>query len=99
MASGSRVKPGEMLIEAYGRTGGLHNAWKVSLNILEYCSVIATRTRNLVDLAQKENPDVEVVATRKSFPGTKELSIKAIIAGGTLPNRLGLSETILIIQL
>lgn len=32
------------------------------------------------------------------IPGTKELAIKAVIAGGGLPHRLGLSETILIFK-
>ncbi|MBW9150731.1 hypothetical protein KTC97_01615 [Clostridium estertheticum] len=41
---------------------------------------------------------MEIVTTRKVFPGTKEFSIKAIIAGGASPHRLGLSETILIFK-
>ena len=37
-----------------------------------------------------------MVTTRKAFPGTKQISIKAIMAGGALPHRLGLSETLLV---
>jgi len=72
--------------------------WKVSMNVLEYCSGIATRTKYLVDKAKNINPQIEIVTTRKIFPGTKEFSIKAIIAGGAYPHRLGLSETVLIFK-
>jgi molybdenum transport protein len=37
-----------------------------------------------------------IVTTRKMFPGAKSLSIKAVVAGGGYPHRLGLSETILV---
>lgn len=98
MPSGSQVKGGDTFIVAEGPASQLHTAWKVSLNILEYCSGIATRTRKLADLARAVNPGISIVATRKSFPGTKELSIKAVLAGGGFPHRLGLSETILIFK-
>ncbi len=96
--SGTLLSPGETFIEGEGDTENLHLAWKVSLNILEYCSGIATRTRRMVNAAKNINPKVSIVATRKLFPGTKELSIKAVLAGGGFPHRLGLSETILIFK-
>jgi molybdenum transport protein len=96
--SGTMVNAGDVLISGQGSAESLHMAWKVCMNILEYCSGIATRTRRLVDSAKKINPKIEVVTTRKIFPGTKELSIKAAVDGGALPHRLGLSETILIFQ-
>lgn len=96
--SGKSVLPGQAILEGEGCTESLHMAWKLSSNILEYCSGIATRTRNLVDGAKRINPKIELFTTRKIFPGTKELSIKAAIAGGAYPHRLGLSETILIFK-
>ena len=36
------------------------------------------------------------MATRKGFPGTRALAIKAVLAGGGSPHRLGLSETVLV---
>ena len=92
--SGSMIKKGEPLIIGEGSAYNLHIAWKVCLNILEYCCGMATRTKRLVDKAG----DVAIVTTRKIFPGTKELSIKSILAGGAYPHRLGLSETILIFE-
>jgi molybdenum transport protein len=96
LPSGSVVEPGRLLLAAEGPADVLHIAWKVCLNILEYTSGIATRTRKLVDLARAANPRTTIVTTRKGFPGTKELSIKAVLVGGGLPHRLGLSETILV---
>lgn len=96
--SGSPVSPGDTFLEVIGKAEELHVAWKVSLNILEYSSGIATRTRRMIDSARCVNPLISVVTTRKNFPGTKELAIKAVIAGGGFPHRLGLSETILIFK-
>lgn len=98
LPSGSKVQPGEVFLKAKGNADAIHMGWKVSLNILEYCSGIATRTNNLVTLAKEINENMEIVTTRKIFPGTKELSIKSVIAGGGYPHRLGLSETILIFK-
>ncbi|KUO78250.1 MAG: pyrophosphorylase [Desulfosporosinus sp. BRH_c37] len=98
LPSGSVVNKGDIFIEAEGLASSLHIAWKLSMNILEYSSGIATRTKKMVDKAKAVNPKITILATRKSFPGTKELSINSIIAGGAFPHRLGLSETILIFK-
>ena len=96
LTDGAAVTPGQVLLQAQGPASSLHSAWKVCLNILEYCSGIATRTRSLLDQARTVNPGINILATRKMFPGTRELSIKSVLAGGGWPHRLGLSETILI---
>ncbi|OPZ85005.1 MAG: putative nicotinate-nucleotide pyrophosphorylase (carboxylating) [Firmicutes bacterium ADurb.Bin419] len=98
LPTGTLVEKGETFIIADGLAANLHMAWKVSLNILEYCCGIATKTRRFVDKAKSINPDISILTTRKSFPGTKELAIKSIVAGGGFPHRLGLSETILIFK-
>ncbi|GIM27779.1 ModD protein [Clostridium polyendosporum] len=98
LPSGTLLKPNVPFIEGEGNAENLHMAWKVSLNILEYCSGIATKTKKLVDKAKEINPNISIVTTRKSFPGTKELAIKSIISGGAYPHRIGLSETILIFE-
>jgi molybdenum transport protein len=96
--SGTKVVAGEYFLEVQGTADRLHIAWRVVLTILEYCSGIATRTRRLVDKARAINPRINILTTRKNFPGAKELSIKAVLAGGGMPHRLGLSETILIFK-
>ena len=98
VASGKNVNPGDALISGTGRGADIHMAWKVGQNILEHCSGIATKTRNMVQLVKKQNPNIAVLTTRKGFPGTKALAVKAIMAGGAVPHRLGLSETILVFE-
>ena len=96
--SGTWICKGETFLAAKGLVESLHTAWRLTMNILEYTSGIATRTKRLLDAARTVNSDIELLSTRKLFPGTKELSIKAVLAGGGMPHRLGLSETILVFK-
>jgi molybdenum transport protein len=98
MPSGTSLPAGFEFLVAEGPAGALHAGWKVALNLLEYASGIASRTQRIVEKAISVNSDVSIVTTRKSFPGTKKIAIKAIIAGGALPHRLGLSETVLVFR-
>jgi len=94
--SGTFVKKGGIFLEGFGSADALHTAWKACGRLLESTCGVATRTRQFVELARKVNPDIVVATTRKSFPGTKKLVAKAIIAGGAVHHRLGLSETVLV---
>ncbi|MDD2273091.1 MAG: ModD protein [Desulfuromonadaceae bacterium] len=96
--SGTKLAAGVEFLSAEGSAQALHAGWKVSLNLLEYASGIASRTGRIVAACHAINPALTVVATRKSFPGTKRIAIKAITAGGALPHRLGLSETVLVFK-
>jgi molybdenum transport protein len=87
-ASGSLIKKDEIFLEGKGNAEDLHIAWKVSQNILDYSSGIATKTKKLVDEVFLINPNLHVITTRKVIPGTKELAIKAVIASGGFPHRL-----------
>ncbi len=98
LPSGTLLEPDSIFLEAEGSAENLHLAWKVSLNILENCSGIATRTRRMLILARTRNDSINLVATRKIFPGTKELAVKALLTGGGYPHRLGLSETVLVFK-
>lgn len=96
--SGTSLQAQQLILKASGCAEALHIGWRVALNLMEYSSGIATRARELVDAAKNINPDVAVVTTRKCFPGTRTISMKAILAGGATPHRLGLSETVLIFK-
>lgn len=98
LPSGSKISPGGVFMKVTGKTEVLHLLWKTSQNILEYASAVASRTNRLVEKAKKVNKNVTILSTRKVFPGTKELSIKAVLSGGGVPHRLGLSETILVFK-
>lgn len=96
LPSGTVAAPGTAILRAAGPAAALHAGWKVAMNLLEYASGISTRTATIVERARAVNPAITVVTTRKSFPGTKKIAIKAIMAGGAFPHRLGLSESILV---
>lgn len=94
--SGDVLLPKTLVLQARGPAGLLHCGWKVAQNLLEYCSGIATRTQDMVVKGRAVNPHLQIAATRKNFPGTKSLSAKAVLAGGGIIHRLGLSETFLL---
>ena len=91
--SGVPLAAGDAFLVAEGPAGALHRAWKVAQTLVEYAAGIATAARRVVDAA---GPDVVVACTRKSFPGTKAISVEAVRAGGAVMHRLGLSETVLV---
>lgn len=96
MPSGTRVAAQETFLRATGAAEDLHAAWKVCLNLFDHYSAVCTKTRSMVDAVHAVNPQCEVLTTRKSAPGVKDLLTKAIMQGGAFPHRLGLSETVLV---
>lgn len=96
LPSGSRVEAGAVLLQAEGPAAALLASWKVAQTLVESASGIASGARAIVDAARAVRPDVVVACTRKAFPGTRAVAVKAIISGGAVPHRLGLSETILV---
>jgi molybdenum transport protein len=94
--SGDLVEPGAVLLTVEGQAGALHGGWKVAQTFTEIWSGVASAARLLVDSAAAINPSVKIACTRKNVPGTKAMAVKAIRAGGAVPHRLGLSETILV---
>ncbi|MEZ4599220.1 MAG: ModD protein [Syntrophotaleaceae bacterium] len=98
LPSGDYLSPGADFLEVQGEAAALHAGWRVCLSLLEHISGIASRTRKIVDLAKEVNPAISVETSRKSFPGGKKLTIKAVQCGGGHPHRLGLSESVLVFK-
>lgn len=94
--SGTRLAAGDVFLTVRGAAADLHAMWKVCLNTFDHLSAVATKTRAMVDAAHGVNPRCEVLTTRKSMPGCKDLLTSAVMAGGAFPHRLGLSETVLV---
>jgi molybdenum transport protein len=94
--SGQTAPSGTILLTATGQAHALHRAWKTAQTVIEWCAGIATEAAHLITAARQGHPTVQVAATRKNRPGQRQLSVKAIHAGGALMHRCGLSETILI---
>lgn len=90
--SGKELLADGLILEAQGAVPALHHAWKVAQNLVEWASGIASAASALVSAAAP----VAVACTRKSVPGVKALSVKAVRAGGARLHRLGLSESLLI---
>jgi molybdenum transport protein len=90
--SGSVVPAGRMLVTAQGSATSLHRTWKTAQTLVEWASGISSAAAAIVAAARP----VPVACTRKSVPGTKALSVKAVRAGGATMHRLGLSETLLV---
>jgi len=97
-ASGDWIAPGETFLAMRGRAEALHRAWKVSLTLMETASGVATRTRAMLDAARAVNPSVRIATTRKAPPGLRKLMFKAVLAGGGMVHRAGLSETLLVFE-
>ena len=81
---------------AKGPAAALHHSWKAAQRLTEILSGIASATRAIVDAVEAVDANVRVACTRKTVPGARRLSMIAIRAGGAVPHRLGLSETILV---
>ncbi len=95
---GDRVSANECVLEAYGRADNVHKVWKASQNLLEFLSGIASKTEKMLSLARLHQPHIELLTTRKIFPRTKALALKAVFAGGGAHHRLGLYDSILIFK-
>lgn len=92
VSSGANARAGDLLLQAQGTASSLHRAWKTAQTLMEWASGIASATAAIVVAAQ----GVTVACTRKNVPGTKAMSVKAVLAGGGIMHRLGLSETLLV---
>lgn len=95
-SDGDRIAAGETFMCVRGAAEQLHAAWKSCLNVFDHLSAVATKTRAMVDAAHEVNPRCEILTTRKSMPGVKDLLTHAVVVGGAYPHRLGLSETVLV---
>jgi nicotinate-nucleotide pyrophosphorylase (carboxylating)/molybdenum transport protein len=96
---GTRVKKGDVLIEAEGELTTLFKLWRICQTYLTVLCAIATQTQKLVAAAQAVNPDIQiVVACRKAHLGMRIDEIEAVQDGGAIYHRNSLSDTILITQ-
>ncbi|KAF0222267.1 MAG: Molybdenum utilization protein [Rhodospirillaceae bacterium] len=93
---GSHLAAGDTILTAKGSAQALLLGWKVAQTLLEMAGGMASAAAAITAAAHAVDPGVTVACTRKSFPGTRAVAVKAIIAGGAVPHRLGLSETVLV---
>ncbi len=96
--SGTFINAGDSIIEAEGDANDIHLIWRTGGAMLEFASGIATRTHSIITKAKKINPKITLAGTRKHPPYLKKIALKALMAGGGVPHRTGLSDTILIFK-
>jgi molybdenum transport protein len=94
--SGQTMADGASLLTAHGSADALLAGWKVAQTLVEWASGIASATDAIARTARAVRPDIAVACTRKTAPLTRQLSIKAVLAGGGTMHRTGLGETVLV---
>lgn len=91
---GSKVRKGDIIAEIHGNTRTLLSCERVSLNLLQRLSGIATLTNAYVGKLKGIN--VKIVDTRKTTPGMRFMEKYAVRIGGGSNHRFGLYDGILI---
>ncbi|MDY6992179.1 MAG: ModD protein [Pseudomonadota bacterium] len=94
--SGDRLESQENILQAQGDAEQLLLGWKVTQTLMEWASGVATQAHQLVNAARAVNPQIVIACTRKTIPGTRTLSTKAVLAGGATLHRTGLSDSVLL---
>jgi len=93
---GDAVQPGDCVATVSGPRAHVLAAECTLLNFLARLSGIATLTRRYVRAAHAANPLVQVLDTRKTVPGWRELDKYAVRCGGGHNHRHGLHDAVLI---
>ena len=91
---GSRVRPGETVIELSGFTRAILTGERVSLNFLQRLSGVATLTAQFVDAVR--GTGATILDTRKTTPGLRALEKAAVKAGGGRNHRMGLYDAVMV---
>jgi nicotinate-nucleotide pyrophosphorylase (carboxylating) len=91
---GEGIKAGTVLARVSGKTRVLLTGERVALNFLQHLSGIATLTAKYVE--KVKGLKVEVLDTRKTLPGLRQLEKYAVRMGGGKNHRMGLYDMVLI---
>lgn len=94
MPDGSRVKPGDILVEFRGNYRALLTGERKALNFLQRLSGIATYASKC--MKEVEGHHVEILDTRKTLPGYRHLDKYAVRMGGASNHRFGLYDMVMI---
>jgi nicotinate-nucleotide pyrophosphorylase (carboxylating) len=92
---GSVLEPGQVAAEVSGPLAAILSSERVALNLLQRMSGIASMSRRMVMLAAEGGP-AQVVDTRKTTPGLRELERYAVRVGGAKNHRNTLEDGVLI---
>jgi len=91
---GSRINPGDIAFSLTGPRQSILKAERLSLNILQRMSGIATQTARYTSLV--EGTSAKVLDTRKTTPNLRFIEKEAVKIGGGYNHRMGLYDMIMI---
>jgi nicotinate-nucleotide pyrophosphorylase (carboxylating) len=91
---GARVKKGDVIAEVFGKTHALFQGERVSLNMLQRLSGIATLTNKYVE--KLKGLETKIFDTRKTTPCYRFLEKYAVRMGGGYNHRFGLFDGVII---
>jgi nicotinate-nucleotide pyrophosphorylase (carboxylating) len=91
---GDHVEPGSVLARVQGPARALLAAERTALNLLCHLSGVATATAAYV--VELDGTGCVVRDTRKTLPGLRALQKAAVVAGGGVNHRAGLSDALLV---
>jgi len=91
---GSRMKTGETLLHVTGPARALLSAERVALNFAQRLSGVATLTARFVEAVQ--GTAAQILDTRKTTPGWRQMEKYAVACGGGKNHRIGLYDMVLI---
>lgn len=94
LSDGERAAAGTVLAKINGEAAQLLMGERVSLNLLQRMSGIATLTASFVDAIA--GTKARIVDTRKTTPGLRQLEKYAVRVGGGINHRTGLYDGVLI---
>lgn len=91
---GDRILSGQNICTLEGDLIQILKAERVALNFLGHLSGVATLTSKFV--AQVKEARTQILDTRKTIPGLRELQKKAVVHGGGSNHRMSLSDAVLL---
>ncbi len=92
--SGSKVNPGDTILEIVGPVRSILTAERVALNFLQRLSGIATLASKFVEAVA--GTGAVILDTRKTTPGLRTLEKAAVVAGGGQNHRFGLYDMVMV---
>lgn len=92
--NGDEIKNKDLIMTIFSSAKVLLSSERVSLNILQRMSGIATKTKKMVDALSDNN--IKIVDTRKTTPGLRILEKKAVRLGRGFNHRFNLSDAIML---
>jgi nicotinate-nucleotide pyrophosphorylase (carboxylating) len=94
ITDGTPVKPGDIAFYVTGPKQSILKTERLTLNIMQRMSGIATGTNEYV--RQLEGLNTEILDTRKTTPGFRFLEKEAVRIGGGINHRMGLYDMIML---